>query len=89
MQEIEIMNNLDTSSWENYKQSLGRGMEFAKELGMSDQEIAEVGQKLGSYLAQNVNPDLPENKAIKDLWGFADEREQKTLTSLMMKLAKS
>lgn len=85
----EIMKNLDTSSWESYKHSLGKGMEIAKELGMSDQEITAVAQKFGSYLAQNVNPDLPENRAIKDLWEFADEREQETLTNLMMKLAKS
>ncbi|MEL7563801.1 MAG: DUF3243 family protein [Dehalobacterium sp.] len=85
----EIMKNLDTSSWESYKHSLGKGMEIAKELGMSEQEIAAVAQKFGSYLAQNVNPDLPENKALKELWQIADQREQQTLTNLMMKLAKS
>jgi len=85
----EIMKNLDTSSWDSYKHSLGKGMEIAKELGMSEQEIATVAQKFGSYLAHNVNPDLPENKALKELWQIADEREQQTLTNLMMKLAKS
>lgn len=86
----EIMNNLNTSSWESYKQSLGKGMEVAKELGMSDQEIATVAQKFGSYLAQHIdNPDLPENKALRDLWQVADEQEQQILTNLMMRLAKS
>ena len=85
----EILQNLDTSSWENYKRSLGKGMEFAKELGMSEQEIAAVAQRFGSYLAQHVNPDLPENRALKELWEIADDREQQTLTNLMMRLAKS
>ncbi|ATW26331.1 DUF3243 family protein [Candidatus Formimonas warabiya] len=85
----EILNKLDTSSWDNYKRSLGRGMEVAKELGMSEQEIASVAQKFGSYLSQNINPDLPENKALKELWQIADPHEQQTLTNLMMKIAKS
>lgn len=85
----EIMKNLDTSSWNSYKHSLGKGMEIAKELGMSEEEIANVAHKFGGYLAQHVNPDLPENKALKDLWQIADDREQQTLTNLMMKLAKS
>jgi len=85
----QIMKQLDTSSWENYKRSLGKGMEVAKELGMSEQEIASIAQRFGSYLANNVNPDLPENRALKELWQIANPQEQQTLTNVMMRVAQS
>ncbi|MGI6711202.1 MAG: DUF3243 family protein [Bacillota bacterium] len=85
----ELMGKLDTTSWENYKSSLGKGMELAQELGLSEQEISSLAQKFGSYLTHNINPDLPENRALKELWEIANPQEQQTLTNLMMKVAKS
>lgn len=81
----ELMKRLDTSSWDKYKRSLKGAMEVASELGMSDQEIASLAQKFGGYLAKNVQPDLPENKAMKELWDIASPEEQKTLSELMMR----
>ena len=85
----EILNQLDTSSWENYKRSLGEAMEVASDMGFSEQDIAQFAQKFGSFLASNVSPDIPENKAVRELWEIASPEEQKTVASLMMKLAKN
>lgn len=85
----EILNRLDTSSWESYKRSLGSAMEAASDLGFSDDAIAQFAQKFGSYLAQNISPDIPENRALKDIWEVATPEEQKTVAGLMMKLAKN
>lgn len=84
----DLMKKLDTSSWEKYKQSLKGAMEAAGELGLSDQEIASAATKFGGYLSQAVNPDLPENKALKELWQVASPEEQKTITNLMMRLVR-
>lgn len=85
----DIINQLDTSSWESYKRSLGSAMEAASDLGLSDDAITQFAQKFGSYLAKNVAPDIPENRAMKDLWEVATPAEQKTVAGLMMKLAKN
>jgi len=85
----QILNKLDTSSWENYKRSLGEAMEFANEMGFSDNQISQFAQQFGNYLAQNISPDIPENRALKDLWAVASPEEQKTIAGLMMKLAKN
>lgn len=85
----EIMNKLDASSWENYKRSLGEAMEFANDMGYPDEKIAQIAQKFGSYLANNVNPDIPENQALKELWEVATPEEQKTVAGLMMKVVKN
>jgi len=85
----QILNKLDTSSWENYKRSLGQAMEFANEMGFSDQQIGQFAQQFGSYLSINITPDIPENRALKELWEAASPEEQKTIAGLMMKLAKN
>ncbi len=79
---------LDTSSWENYKRSLAKGIEVANNMGISENQISQLAQQLGGYLANNVTPDIPENRAIKDLWEVASPEEQKTIAGLMVKLAK-
>lgn len=83
----EILKKLDTSSWKRYKKSLGEVMEFAEEMGVSENLIGNLAQHFGNFLAENVDPDLPENHALKELWQIASPEEQKTLTTLMMKLA--
>lgn len=86
----QMLNKLDTSSWEQYKHSLGEAMEFANDMGISENEISRLAQTFGSYLANNINnPDIPENKALKELWEVATPEEQETLTGLMIKLAKN
>lgn len=85
----EILSRLDTSSWENYKKSLGKGMEVANDMGFSDDAITKFAQRFGSFLSNKVSPDIPENKALKELWEVATPDEQKTVASLMMKLAKN
>ncbi|MCR6545607.1 DUF3243 domain-containing protein [Dehalobacterium formicoaceticum] len=85
----QMLDRLDTSSWEQYKHSLGEAMEFANDMGISEDEITQLAQTFGSYLANNISPDIPENKALKELWEVATPEEQATLTSLMIKLAKN
>ncbi len=85
----QILSKLDTSSWESYKRSLGEAMEFANEMGISDSQLSQFAQQFGNYLTQNITPDIPENRALKDLWEIASPEEQRTIAGLMMKLAKN
>ncbi len=80
---------LDDSSWENYKKSLKEAMEAGEELGISNRVMEQAAKFAGQYLAEKVNPDLPENKALKEMWQVADSREKSTIASLMVKLAKN
>lgn len=85
----QILNKLDTSSWEGYKRSLGEAMELANDMGISENQISQFAQQFGGYLAKNISPDIPENRALKDLWEIASPEEQKTIAGLMIKLAKN
>lgn len=81
-----IFKDLDTSSWENYKCSLGQAVEAAHDFGVGDKTIQKFAATFGEFLNQKAQADLPENKAIQELWQVANKREQQTLAKLMVEL---
>lgn len=89
MDTSEILNGLDTSSWENYKKSLGNATRAAEDFGVSDRAIAGFATTFGEFLNQNAHADLPENRAIQELWNVADKKEKHTLAKLMVQLCKN
>ncbi len=86
---ISLLNGLDTSSWENYKKSLGQAVEAAEDFGIGDRTITAFAAKFGEFLNRNASADLPENKAIQELWQVADKKEQHTLAKLMVEVCKN
>ncbi len=84
----EVLQRLDLSSWKGWKHSLGIAVEFAEELGISQETITNFATQFGNYLNNNVPAEVSENKAIKELWDVASPEEQKSIASCMVKLAK-
>jgi hypothetical protein len=77
------------SDWESWKRFLGQAVEFAEELGVSRDCIASLAQQAGEALAENVTPNNPEQKTMKELWSVADDREKHVLATLMTRLVSS
>ncbi|MDA8335315.1 MAG: DUF3243 domain-containing protein [Peptococcaceae bacterium] len=76
------------TNWEDWKGYLGHMVEFAEELGMSQDRIKNMAAQAGDMLARHVPPANPEQRVLKELWEAADEQEQQMLAGLMTKLAK-
>ncbi|WP_366922696.1 DUF3243 domain-containing protein [Metallumcola ferriviriculae] len=81
-----MLSQLDASSWENWKKSLGNMVQQAKKSGINQDTLVEFAAEFGDFLTHNISPDVPENIALKELWQAANEEEQKTLAKLMLKL---
>lgn len=73
-------------NFEQWKSFLHDRVEQAKRAGMSQDVIANVASHIGDYLAQEVDPKNPEEKLLKELWKAADEKEQRTLANIMVKM---
>lgn len=84
--ENELLKNLDTSSWETWKKSLGAAVKSAEGMGIPEDQISNYAAQFGSYLQNIVNPDLPENQSLKELWEAASPDEQKAIASAMVRL---
>ena len=72
-----------------WKKFLGQRVEQAEKLGISQDTIAELAYEIGDFLDEKVDPANHSNRALKELWGVADENERHTIARLMVKLAKS
>jgi len=75
-------------NWDDWKGYLGHMVEFAEELGLSQDRIKNMAAQAGNTLAQHVPPANPEQRVLKELWDAADQPEQEMLAGLMTKLAK-
>ncbi|MEG6615133.1 DUF3243 domain-containing protein [Peptococcaceae bacterium 1198_IL3148] len=76
------------TNWDNWKSYLGKAVEFAEELGISQDRIDHFAYQAGAVLAESVPPANPEQKAVKELWEVANKEEQQVIAHLMTKLAK-
>lgn len=75
-----------TDSFDNWKNTLAEGIGMAKAAGASDQEITKVATKMGSYLANNVDPSSREQRLLKELWDSGDSQDQQHLAKMVSKL---
>jgi len=80
---------MEINSFENWIDTLANALERAKSIGMSNDAITKSAEQLGNFLAENVEPDIPENKLLKALWENGTENEKKALASMVVKLVKN
>ncbi|MDN5348010.1 MAG: hypothetical protein PWP65_1574 [Clostridia bacterium] len=73
-------------SWQQWKHSLAMAIDLGKGLGLSDDRIARIAQRLGDFLAKYVDPRNREQRVLRELWDVASEEERLVLARLMTKL---
>ncbi|MCL6444875.1 MAG: DUF3243 domain-containing protein [Alicyclobacillus sp.] len=73
-------------NFEQWKEFLGTQVDRAHAMGMSNDQIAKVAERLGDYLSTKVDPKNPQQRLLKQLWDVADEQEQRALANCMVKL---
>jgi len=76
--------DLGMDSWSEWRETLARAVQMGREIGLSDEEIADKAEMIGDFLASNVDPQNPEQKILKELWEAADERQQQELAKLII-----
>jgi hypothetical protein len=81
---MSVLNNFQ--EWKNF---LSNRVNQAERMGMDPETISDLAYQLGDYLAKDINPQNPEERLLKDLWGVADEEEQRVMAGLMVKLVDS
>jgi len=78
---MELLQN-----WEKWKSFLGKQVENAKNMGLSNNTIEKTAVQIGEYLAKNVDPKNEQERVLSDLWSVADENEKQAIASCVMKL---
>lgn len=76
---------IDTG-WHDWKKTLGRAVNTAEFLGMSDENINRTAYRMGDFLAANFDPGNREQRLLKELWEVGSEDEQRSLAKMIAKL---
>lgn len=76
---------MEINTFEEWMDTLAEALKDAKEMGMSEELLEKGAVKMGEFLAQNIHPDVPENRFLKDLWEISNEEEKRLLARMMIK----
>ena len=72
--------------WDKWKQTIAQAVDIGEKIGLEDETIVNIGSKLGSFLGKKVDPENREQRVIKELWDVANEEEQKSLTTILVRM---
>lgn len=76
-------------NFEHFKSYLAKRIELAENIGLNEEQLALVAQKIAGYLAKNEDPRNREEKLLQELWKVGNEEEQHKLSHLLVKLAQA
>ncbi|REJ33407.1 MAG: DUF3243 domain-containing protein, partial [Bacillota bacterium] len=68
--------DLEMGNWSEWRQTLAQAVNVGRGMGMSKDEIADKAEVIGDFLANNVDPQNPEQGILKELWEAAGEKQQ-------------
>ncbi|WP_227765633.1 DUF3243 domain-containing protein [Zhaonella formicivorans] len=77
---------MEINNFDQWLDTLGTALEKAKAAGLPNKLISKSAAKLGDFLAENIKPDIPENRLLKEMWTVGGVEEQEALVSMLIKL---
>ncbi|EXX91682.1 hypothetical protein BG53_12770 [Paenibacillus darwinianus] len=75
------------SSFEGFKQYLGKRIEMAEKLGMSEEQMAKTAEKVADYLSSHEEPRNREEKLLQELWKAGQQEERHMLAHILVRMA--
>lgn len=79
-----IISNID--DWDAWKDTLGKAIDISENVGISKNTVNKVAEKVGTFLANNVDPRNNEERLLKELWDVADSTDRETLAKLVVRM---
>ena len=73
--------------WGKWRETLGKAVDIGETVGMSDETMTNIAERVGTFLANNVDPRNDEERLLKELWDAADERDREVLAKLVVKIS--
>lgn len=74
------------ASFDGFKMYLDDRIGIAKKIGLNDEQLAIVAEKIANYLAEHVEPKNREEKLLQELWKVGDKEERHMLAHILVKL---
>ncbi|MCC3377628.1 DUF3243 domain-containing protein [Cohnella sp. REN36] len=78
----EILRDFDA-----FREYLGKRIAIGQSLGLGEEQLAQVAEKVGDYLAEHEEPRNAEEKLLRELWKVGDPDERHKLAHMLVRLA--
>ncbi|RNF40154.1 DUF3243 domain-containing protein [Planococcus salinus] len=77
----EILENFN-----NFKQYLSEKVEMGQKMGLSEERLAQLTEKVAGYLAKNEEPRNREEHLLQQLWTVGSKEEQHMLAHMLLRM---
>lgn len=74
-------------NFEEFKGYLHRRVRMAESIGMSEEQMAVIAQKVADYLSSHEEPRNNEELLLQELWKAGTEEERHVLAHMLLRLA--
>ncbi|WP_105618579.1 DUF3243 domain-containing protein [Vallitalea okinawensis] len=85
---MDLKNSDNLQHWDKWKETLNQAVDVGQTVGMTEETMSKIAMKVGNFLSSNIDPENKEQRVIKELWDIGDDHDRKTLSKLMLKIAK-
>jgi len=75
------------SNFQSFKSYLKRRIALGESLGLSEEQLAQVAEKVADYLAEHEDPRNAEENLLKELWKVGEQDERHKLAHMLVRLA--
>lgn len=76
----------NSNKWNNWKEALGKAVDLGENIGLSNNSINNIAEKVGGFLANHVEPANDEERLLKELWDVGNQHDKHVLAKLVVKM---
>ncbi|MCD9022175.1 DUF3243 domain-containing protein [Cohnella silvisoli] len=73
--------------FDEFKGYLGKRIKLGESIGLGEEQMAVIAQKVADYLASHEDPRNSEEKLLQELWKVGTEEERHKLAHMLVRLA--
>ncbi|MDF2700605.1 MAG: hypothetical protein K0Q49_2164 [Haloplasmataceae bacterium] len=83
---MDFENVKTIENFDKWTEALHKAVHISKKMGMKEDTITDIAKKVGDFLADNVDPENPKQRILKELWEVGNDEERHILAHLVVKL---
>ena len=83
------INNSNFSDWDKWKKNIEKAVNLGEAVGLSENTIENIGQKVGNFLSSTTDPENREHRLLQELWKSGDDDDRKALSKMIVKMVQT
>ncbi len=74
------------ANFNHFKQYLNSKVEIGEKMGLSEERLAQITEKVANYLAKNEEPKNREEYVLHQLWSVGEKEERHMLAHMLLRM---